>query len=167
MKIFLFTLLTTHLFYKKIIYEKTADADCALVSINDYSPENGYRFNREGIGWHIWAGDINSDAVDIIRSNGTTLTVQKLTGAKIKDMLAEGYHVENGGSDYGQHSYLLVTRGGIELQDDQTYRLAMNTRDLPKEVRESLPMLEITPHDAIKDYIQELGTFAQEDVVWE
>ena len=75
--------------------------------------------------------------------------------------------MENGGSDYGQYSYLLVTRGGIELQDDQTYRLAMNTRDLPKEVRESLPMLEITPHDAIKDYIQELGTFAQEDVVWE
>ena len=145
-----------------IAYGKAADADCAMVSLNE--SRGGLLYNHEGIGWHIWAGDIDSERVDIIRSEGTSLTVQELTGEQIKDMLKAGYDVNGDGEPY---PYLLVTRGGMDLEDDATYRLVTSTMDLSSDVRETLPVLEITPADAIRNYIMELGVFGASDIVWE
>lgn len=155
-----------------LTYEKTAElcaiaegkaveADCAMTSLNEYS--GGDLYNRNGTAWYLWEGKINTEMINIIRPNGTTISVLELTGAQIKEMQAAGYDGNQNGKPY---EYLLFTKNDMELEDDVVYRLAIATAEVPEDMREVEEIMEISPEKAIEEYVTELGTFGAEDIVW-
>lgn len=156
-----------------LTYEKTAelcaiaegkavDADCAMVSLNEYHGDDLY--NSVGVGWYLWAGKIDTHGVHLIRPSTTTLSVLSMTGAQIKELQAGGFDFDGNGRPY---EYLLVTKGGMELEDDQVYRLAVGTQELAEELRGQAETVEISAQTAITEYITELGTFGADDIIWE
>lgn len=140
---------------------KAADADCAMTSLNEY--HSGDLYNRNGTAWYLWEGKVNTEMINIITPNGTTISVLELTGAQIKEMQAAGYDANGNGEPY---EYLLFTKNGMELEDDVIYRLAMATAEVPEEMSEAAEVLEISPGKAIEDYVTELGAFGAEDISW-
>ena len=162
-----FGTLTEMLTYEKtaelcaIAEGKAVDADCAMVSLNEYHGRDLY--NKVGVGWHLWADKIDTQRVNLIRPSSTTLSVLAMTGAEIKALQAGGLDFDRNGNPY---EYLLVTKGGMELDDGEVYRLAVGTQELVYELREGAEEFEISASDAIKAYVTELGTFDAADIVW-
>lgn len=156
-----------------LTYEKTAelcaiaegkavDADCAMVSLNEYHGDDNY--NLKGVGWHLWADIITTEQITMICPGETgTISVLELTGAEIKEMQKAGFDADQNGSPY---DYVLVTKGDADLDDDTVYRLAIATGELPEMMEEKGETFEISMETAIKDYIGELGTFGASDIVW-
>lgn len=155
-----------------LTYEKTAElcaiaegkavnADCALVTLNEYHGNDQY--NKVGIGWHLWAGKIDTQRVNLIRPSSTTISVLTLTGAEIKAMQAGGFDFDQNGNPY---EYLLVTKGGMELNDSKIYRLAVGTQELAYALRKNAEVFEISATAAIEAYVAELGTFGASDIIW-
>ena len=155
-----------------LTYEKTAelcaiaegkavDADCAMVSLNEYHGDDLY--NSVGVGWYLWKGRIDTHAVNLIRPSTTTISVLTLTGAEIKALQAGGLNLNDNDRPY---EYLLVTKDGMELKDNQVYRLAVGTQELEEELRDKAEVFEISAQTAITKYITELGTFDAADITW-
>lgn len=140
---------------------KAAGADCAMVSLNEYHGDDHY--NKVGVGWYLWADRIDSERINMVRPSNATISVLTLTGAEIKELQA-------GGFDYNQnenpYEYLLVTKGGMELNDNEAYRLAVGTEELAETMRGSAEVLDISSDTAIKEYLLELGTFGAADITW-
>ncbi|WP_373219007.1 ABC transporter substrate-binding protein [Ruminococcus sp. 5_1_39BFAA] len=165
----LYGTLTETLSYEKtaelcaIAEGKAVDADCAMVSLNEYHGDDNY--NLKGVGWHLWADIITTEQITMICPGVTgTISVLELTGAEIKEMQKAGFDANQNGNPY---DYVLVTRGDAELEDDTVYRLAIATNELPETVQEKAEAIEITPETAIQNYVKELGTFGASDIVWE
>lgn len=165
----LYGTLTETLSYEKtaelcaIAEGKAVDADCAMVSLNEYHGDDNY--NLKGVGWHLWADIITTEQITMICPGVTgTISVLELTGAEIKEMQKAGFDANQNGNPY---DYVLVTRGDAELEDDTVYRLAIATNELPETVQEKAESIEITPETAIQNYVKELGTFGASDIVWE
>ena len=140
---------------------KAVDADCAMVSLNEY--HGGDLYNKVGVGWHLWADKIDTQRVNMIRPSNATISVLTLTGAEIKAMQAGGFDFDQNGDPY---EYLLATKGGAELSDGETYRLAVGTQELAPALCADAEVYEITAADAIKAYVTELGDFGAAGIVW-
>ena len=56
-----------------------------------------------------------------------------MTGAEAKELAEEGYDL---GGDGRPYPYILVTRGGAELEDSQTYEIAFLMQSYTREVGE-------------------------------
>ncbi len=140
---------------------KAADADCVLISAHK---ELGTDLtNGRGVNWYLYEGSINMDRINIIKPKCSSISVAEMTGAQIKEIQAAGISTEENARGY---QYSLFTKSGTELDDNKTYRLAVCTEDTEESVREKLTPLEITPTDALVNYITELGTFSAEDIIW-
>lgn len=99
----------------------------------------------------------------MIRPSNETISVLTLTGAEIKELQSEGFDFNQNGNPY---KYLLVTKGGLELEDNKVYRLAAGTEELSQTMCEEAEIIEISSETAIKEYISQLGTFNAADIVW-
>ena len=137
-----------------------ADADCALVSLNEYH-EGGYS-NNLGIGWYLYASDIDMARINMVAPNTSTISVLELTGKEIKDIVEKGFDLNGNGNPY---EYVLVTKDGKELEDDETYRLAFATGSV-LGYEDSEEIIEISPQTALGNYTKSLGTFGKDDIVW-
>jgi raffinose/stachyose/melibiose transport system substrate-binding protein len=155
--------LTTDDTYKlaAIAEGQAAEADCAMVSVNTYHGDNKY--NRYAVGWKLYAGKVNTEKINVIAQRGETISVLELTGAEIKELRESGFDLYNDGYPY---EYRLFTKGDEELDDEKTYRLAVSTNELSDEMSENAETLEISPAQAIRDYITALGEFGADDIVW-
>ena len=137
-----------------------ADADCALVSLNAYHGDG--LSNKLGIGWYLYASDIDMARINMVAPNTSTISVLELTGAEIKAIAAAGLDSDGNGKPY---DYVLVTKGGEELKDDETYRLAFATGTVLGH-EEDEEVLEISPQTALGDYTSSLGQFGASDIIW-
>lgn len=157
-----------------LTYEKTAelcaialgramDADCAMVSLNEYHGDDCY--NKCGVAWYLWSGKVNDNKINLIVSPGNaSVAVLELTGGEIRQMQQDGFDANRNGNPY---PYVLVTRGGGELEPDGVYRLAIAENELPDAMRERAAVMDISAKAAIQDYVRALGTFGASDIVWE
>ena len=137
-----------------------ADADCALVSLNQY--HEGGLSNKLGIGWYLYASDIDMARINMVAPNTETISVLELTGKEIKEIAEAGFDADGNGDPY---EYVLVTKDGKELEDGETYRLAFPTGSvIGYEDQEEI--LEISPQTALGDYTSSLGEFGSSDIVW-
>ena len=142
---------------------KAADADCAMVSLNEYHGEDN--FNRNGVAWHLWSGKVGNENINMIVSAGNvSVAVLELTGGEIEQMQQSGFDANQNGDPY---PYVLVTKGGMELDDDTVYRLAIAENELPEAMCERAAVLDVSAKNAILDYVRALGTFGAADIVWE
>lgn len=140
---------------------KAADADCAMVSLNEY--HGGDLYNKVGVGWYLWADKIDTERINMIRPSNTTISVLTLTGAEIKELQSGGFDYNQNGNPY---EYLLVVKDSVELDDDEIYRLAVGTEELSETMQAKAETVEISAENAIKEYIMELGTFSAADIIW-
>lgn len=157
-----------------LTYEKTAelcanaqglavDADCAMVSLNEYHGDDCY--NRNGVGWYLWKGKIDSQKINLILSpDHASVALLELTGAEIRQMQQDGFDANKNGIPY---PYVLVTKGGTGLDADTVYRLAIAENDLPEMMRGRAIVSGISTKEAMQNYIKTLGTFGASDIVWE
>ena len=60
---------------------------------------------------------------------------------------------------------MLVTKGGAELEDGTTYRLAFPTGSI-SGYEDAEEVLSITPQTALADYTASLGEFGAADILW-
>lgn len=142
---------------------KAADADCAMISLNEYHGDDNY--NKRGVAWYLWSGKVGNDNINMIITSGNeSVAVLELTGGEIKQMQRDGFDANQNGDPY---SYVLVTKDGMELDDDMVYRLAITENELPETMRERAEVLDVSSKIAIQDYVRALGTFGASDIVWE
>ncbi len=140
---------------------KAADADCAMISLNEYHKNN--KKNNQGLGWYIYKGDISTDIVNLIRPRADTISVLEMTGVEIQEMQKAGFDLDKDGNPY---EYLLFTKGDIELEKDVIYKLAISTGELTEEMRLHAVETENSPADAIKNYLRKLGTVS-DNIIWD
>ena len=137
-----------------------ADADCAVVSLNEYHGDG--LSNKIGVAWYLYASDIDMARINMVAPNTSTLSVLELTGKEIKDLASAGFDADGNGNAY---DYVLVTKGGEELQDDATYRLAYPTGSVLGH-EDAEETVEISAQTALADYTSSLGTFGSSDILW-
>jgi raffinose/stachyose/melibiose transport system substrate-binding protein len=141
---------------------KAMDADCTLISVNGCHPGEGV--NLSGTCGKLYRGNINQEKINVITPFGDTISVLELTGGEIKAIQAAGADINATGNPY---EFRLFVKGDGELQDDETYRVAISTNEVPEAYAQQAEVVELSPSDAIAQYIMELGTFTGADVHWD
>jgi hypothetical protein len=132
-----------------------------LYSLSDYHGNGD--FNRNACGWHLYQGEITTDAINMVSTNSAAIGVLELTGTQIKELVEGGFQYD----DSEPYEYRLITKGDMELEDDRTYRLAVGSDEIAEEWDSAIQLTEMTPGDALTAYITKLGTFNADDVNWE
>lgn len=141
---------------------KAANADAALASLGGYN--EAHEVNDKGVNWYFYEGDVTSEVVNIFRTKCSTISVLEMTGAEIKALAEGGLDLYGTGNTF---PYTLVTKGGMELEDDKVYRLAAGTKDLPEDVRaKAVEELDINTQEAVISYVSTLGSFSSDDIQW-
>lgn len=140
---------------------KAVDADATLTSLGGFYV--GDKTNRYGVPWYFYAGNVTSEVVNIFRTRCDTTSVIEMTGAEIKAMAEAGFDLHGNGQPF---TYVLTTRGDMELDDEAVYRLAVGTEELTAEWKEKATVVEVSSKQAIIDYVSTLGAFGPEDIIW-
>lgn len=141
---------------------KAVDADCAMISLNQYHGDGN--FNNRGLAWYFYEGSINTDIINIIRPWAATISTLEMTGAEIKAMQDAGFDLNDNGNPY---EYLLFTKGGMELEDETIYTLAISTGELTEDMLSKATETEASPLSAIENYLKELETVRSDAINWE
>lgn len=140
---------------------RAAGADCALISLNKYHGSDNA--NKRGLAWYLYKGNVNTQVVNMIRPHSDTISMLEMTGAEIKAMRDAGFDLDGNGKPY---EYLLFTKGNMELDDDVVYKLAVSTGELTEDMLENAAEIKISPAEAIKTYLMELGTVRADVISW-
>ena len=91
------------------------------------------------------------------------MSVFELTGAEIKSLAKEGFDLYGNGHPF---KYVLYTKGNMELDDNTVYKLVMGSREFTEDWAEKATVVELSPKDAIVQYVSALGTFGPDDIQW-
>lgn len=137
------------------------DADCAMISLNQYHGDN--KSNNQGLGWKFYQGEVTLDLINIVCPRSDTISVLEMTGAEIKKMRQEGFDLDGDGNPY---EYLLFTKDG-ELSDHTVYKLAVSTGELTEEMQKKAKETKHSPKEAIGQYLRRLKTVNLEKICWD
>ena len=152
---------------------KATNADVAFTSMPGFFgfekniDREGYNNmqNTKGIAGKLYANQrIGTEEVNMIRQSGKTLCTITMTGKEIKAMAANGLKLFENQS--GNFQYILTVKDDAELTDDTTYTVVFAEGELGDLAEGSFTALEITPFQALSDYLTQLGTFGKEDIHW-
>ena len=139
-------------------------ADAAMIPLGEFH-EGGVEI-RSGITGKLYAGKINQDIVSTI-CPGTDgeYTVMSMTGAEAKELAKAGF---DAAGDHNPFPYLLVTKGGAELKDDESYQVAFLLDGYTEETAEKYP--HQTHKGSMKDFftawLKEQGTVSPDGNPW-
>lgn len=140
-----------------------ADADAALVSRGGYN--EAHELNDRGVNWYFYEGEVDTEVINVFRTKCYSIKVLEMTGAEIKALAEGGLDIYGTGNTF---PYTLVTKGDVELADDEVYRLAVGTEELAEDMRaKAAETLNVPMQQAVVDYLSTLGHFGPEDIVWE
>lgn len=139
-------------------------ADAAMIPLGEFH-EGGVEISS-GITGKLYAGKINQDIVSTI-CPGTDgeYTVMSMTGAEAKELAKAGF---DAAGDHNPFPYLLVTKGGAELKDDEDYQVAFLLDGYTEETAEKYP--HQTHKGSMKDFLtawlKEQGTVSPDGNPW-
>jgi len=139
-------------------------ADAAMIPLGEFH-EGGVEISS-GITGKLYAGKINQDIVSTI-CPGTDgeYTVMSMTGAEAKELAKTGF---DAAGDHNPFPYLLVTKGGAELKDDEDYQVAFLLDGYTEETAEKYP--HQTHKGSMKDFLtawlKEQGTVSPDGNPW-
>ncbi len=139
-------------------------ADAAMIPLGEFH-EGGVEISS-GITGKLYAGKINQDIVSTI-CPGTDgeYTVMSMTGAEAKELAKTGF---DAAGDHNPFPYLLVTKGGAELKDDENYQVAFLLDGYTEETAEKYP--HQTHKGSMKDFLtawlKEQGTVSPDGNPW-
>lgn len=150
-----------------IIYGTATDSDAALISTNPWRMDpDAFDMNQEGVSGALFALPVSDQEIVSILPTGWSGNIQTvtLTGKRIKELVETGY--ERSGNRVS-FPYVLVTKGGMELADGETYQVAIcGATDEVKE-EGNLQDSGVMGLDAARKYLGQLETLSKKDIVWE
>lgn len=104
-------------------------ADAAMIPIASFYKKGAVL--SAGISGKLYKGMINAeDVVTISPGYDGEYSILTMTGKQAKELAEEGFDINR---DKEHYPYILVTKGGIELEDDQTYQIAFLMRTYTKK----------------------------------
>ena len=153
-----------------ICYADAIGADAALISYNEwkYNPDYTFKYmNHKGVSGCLFPLPVgDEELVSILptgwRGNIETLT---LTGAQIKKLAETGFDNYGNGDPF---SYVLVTKGGMELDDNAIYTIPVC--GVTNEIAEEAGGLQdsgVLGLEAARSYFSQFETLSTKDIVWE
>ena len=111
-------------------------ADAAMIPLGEFH-DGGIEL-RSGITGKLYKGTINTDInASLCPSTGGEFALITMTGAQAKALAKAGFDAEGDGNPF---PYILVTRGGAEPEDQQTYRVAFLGRGYTEETAAAYPV---------------------------
>ena len=100
----------------------------------------------------------------MIRQSGKTLCTITLTGKEIKSLAETGLKLFDEQTE--NFRYVLTVKDDAELNDDTSYLVVFALGEIADLEESDYTQLEITPFQALSDYLTELGTFGKDDIHW-
>ena len=152
---------------------KATDADVAIVSMPDFqgfmklTDRDGYNSmeNNKGCAGKLFAGlEIGTEEINMIRQSGKTLCTITMTGKEINALAENGLKLYEDQAE--NFRYVLTVKDDAELKDDASYVVVFALGEIADLAEGDYTALEITPFDALSDYLTELGTFGKDDIHW-
>ena len=150
-----------------IAFAQATDSEAALVSTNPwvYDPDS-LNMNEEGVSGCLFALPVGDEEIVSILPTGWKRNIETvtLTGARIKELVQTGYDKNGNGKTF---PYVLVTKGGEELDDNTTYTIPICgvTEDVQQEG--NLTDTGILGLDAARTYFSQFETLSANDIKWE
>ena len=150
-----------------IAFAQATGSDAALISTNPwvYDPDS-LNMNSEGVSGCLFPLPVGAEEIVSILPTGWKNNIQTVTlsGARIKELVKSGFDINGNGITY---PYVLVTKGGMELDDDTVYTIPVCgvTDDVSKEG--NLTDTSILGLDAAREYFEQFDTLSAKDIKWE
>ena len=121
--------------------------------------------NTKGIAGKLYANQrIGTEEINMIRQSGKNLCTTTLTGKEIKDLAANGLKLFESQSE--NFRYVLTVKDDADLADETAYTVVFAAEEINGLAEDAVTNLEITPFQALSDYLTELGTFSKADIHW-
>ena len=152
---------------------KATNADAAIVSLPGFQgftklkDRDGYNSmeNNKGCAGKLFAGlEIGTEEINMIRQSGKTLCTITMTGKEINDLVKNGLKLYEDQTE--NFRYVLTVKDDAKLKDDASYVVVFALGEIADLAEDAYTALEITPFDALSDYLTELGTFGKADIHW-
>ena len=150
-----------------IAFAQATGSEAALISTNPwvYDPDS-LGMNAKGVSGCLFPLPIGDEEITSILPTGWKKNIETvtLTGARIKELVKTGYDINGNGITY---PYVLVTKGGEELDDNTTYTIPVCgvTEDVSTEG--NLTDTGILGLDAARNYFSQFETLSAKDIKWE
>ncbi len=150
-----------------ICFGDAVGADAALVSINKWNYDlDSNKMNSDGVSGNLFPMPVSDEEIVSIIPTGWHGNIETvtLTGARIKELAETGFDFYGNGNTF---PYILVTKGGMELDDNTEYTIPIcgYTEELEKEG--NLQDSGVFGLDAAREYFSRFKTFSSDDIVWE
>ena len=149
-------------------FGKATGADAALVSTNPwiYNPDV-YEMNKYGVSGSLFPTGVTDEEIVSILPTGWKKNIQTVTlsGARIKELAQTGYDFTGDGSLV--FPYVLVTKDGVELDDDATYTIPICGVSDAVKAEGGYADSGILGLTAAEDYLGTFDSLSASDIVWE
>ncbi|MCM1297340.1 MAG: ABC transporter substrate-binding protein [Muribaculaceae bacterium] len=143
-----------------------AGTDAAMVAYGTAYKEGGVKL-RSGVTGKLYEGGINSEVANNIAPgyNGE-YAILTMTGKQAKELAQAGFDLAGDGEPY---AYVLVTRGGAELADDQTYQVAFPMYCYTEEVGQAYDaqVEKGSLRTFLRDWLTAQNTVSPDGNLWE
>ena len=156
------------------VYAKIAGTDVALMSLGSThkgeSKEyeiagktctiDGLAQNKYGVNGRFYEGNITQEDSWVVLpgqySNTESIAILHLTGAQLKEIAAAGFDLHG---DANPYTYVIATRGGMELEDDTVYEVATVKGNYTEEVAELGSVTLIDVGNFLNVFTETLGSY--------
>ena len=151
-----------------ICFGEATGADAALISVNEwnYNLETN-KMNAQGVSGNLFPLPTGDEEIVSVFPTGWHDNIRTLTmtGSQIKELAAVGYDAYGNGSTF---PYVLVTKGGMERDDDTTYTIPVcGATEKVAEAAGGFTDSGVSGLDAAREYLSQFETLSAEDIVWE
>ena len=151
-----------------ISFAEATGSEAALVSTNPWTiNEDVQEMNKYGVSGRLFAVGISDEQIVEILPTSWNNTIQTVTlsGKRIKELAETGFDFYNDGSV--MFPYVLVTKGGMELDDNTTYTIPIcGVSDAVKE-EGNWTETDIVGLEATEKWFGQFETLSAKDIVWE
>lgn len=147
------------------ILGRSAGTDAAIIPYGT-ALKDGKKLSG-GITGKLYKGGINADVANTIAPGGDgEYTVMTMTGAEAKALAEKGFDLFGNGEPF---PYVLVTKGGKELDDNTSYSVAFISGSCTEEVGQEYNA--VTEKGSVRSFIRErlteLKTVSPDKIIWE
>lgn len=146
-------------------FSKSTGSELALVSLNKWIPGHPCGQNSAGLSGSLYPVKATEQELCAIVPTGWkgTINTLTLTGARISELLQQGYDRYGDGQTY---PYLLVAPDGFELSPDRTYKLAICGATDAVKAEGNVQDSGILGLDSVKELMSGHDEFSVGDIVW-
>ena len=151
-----------------ISFAQATGAEAALISTNPWTNKDGMLdMNKYGVSGRLFAvGVADEQLVEILPTSwNDTIQTVTLTGARIKELAKTGFDFDNDGSVL--FPYILVTKGGKELDDNTTYTIPICGASEAVKEEGNIQDSGIVGLEAARAWFGQFETLSAKDIVWE